>query len=271
MYSNSKDHLTIEGYKALPGSPLRPFVAIKAVIELVRNKEDTTQVFKISEALSGNSHNKLFAGFVRSAYGKKVVDTPIEMEKILGDFDRLRAMPDGSFGRAYLEFMESGGLTPEGLIEVAEESGVKFRKDGFEAYTRFAMHFETIHDVWHVVTGYNRDALGELCLLETSRILTYNKSFSLITFVGGMAIKKEQPSFPIRQAKREAVKNAKVMAWLPSIDFEALLPLPLEEVRAQLNIRTPEIYNSIPQDVKDKLLKPVNDNEHEMVVGAAAE
>jgi len=271
MYSKSGELITIEGYRALPSSPLRPIAAIKAVIKLVKNKEDTTQVFKISEALAGSSHNKLFAGFAASPYGKRVIEEPVEMEKILGDFERLRAMPEGSFGRTYLEFMESGGLTPDGLIDVAEQSGVNMRGSDLPEYSRAFMHFETIHDVWHVVTGYNRDALGELCLLETSRVLTYNRSFSLITFIGGIVIKKEQPSLPIRKAKREAVKNAKVMAWLPEIDFEALLPLPLEDVRAQLNIRTPEIYNSIPQDVKDNLLKPVNDVSQEMVVEAAAE
>lgn len=271
MYSKSGEHIEIGGYKALPASPLRPLAAIKAVIKLVENKEDTTQVFKISEALSGNSHNKLFARFVASPYGKRVVEEPIEMENILSNFDRLRAMPEGSFGRSYLEFMESGGLTPDGLIDVAEQSGVSMRGNDLPEYSRAFMHFETIHDVWHVVTGYNRDALGELCLLETSRVLTYNRSFSLITFIGGLVIKREKPSIRVRQAKREAVKNAKVMAWLPEIDFEELLPLQLTDVRTRLNIRTPEIYNAIPQDIKDKLLKPANDSQKEIVVEAAAE
>lgn len=59
--SLSGNEYTLAGYKALPASPIRPIVAIKALIKLIKNKEDTTQVFKISEALSGNSHNKLGA------------------------------------------------------------------------------------------------------------------------------------------------------------------------------------------------------------------
>ena len=103
MYSKSGEHIEIGGYKALPASPLRPLAAIKAVIKLVENKEDTTQVFKISEALSGNSHNKLFARFVASPYGKRVVEEPIEMENILSDFERQQ-----SFGFYQLLFTGTG-------------------------------------------------------------------------------------------------------------------------------------------------------------------
>jgi ubiquinone biosynthesis protein COQ4 len=270
--TSSDNDIMLAGYRALPATRRRPLAAIKAVRELMKNKEDTTQVFKISEALSGNSHNKLFERFASSPYGKRVIDEPIEFEKILGDFDRLRAMPDGSLGRAYLAFMESGGLTPEGLIDVAEESGVSMRSSDYPEYARAFMHHETIHDMWHVVTGYNRDALGELCLLETSRVLTYNQSFMLITFIGGLMMKRQESSIPIWAIRREAIKNGKKMDWLPAVNFEELLPLPLEEVRAKLNIPTPVKYNAVPQELKDNLLKPANDGEQEdMVVEAAAE
>ncbi|NNC36404.1 MAG: hypothetical protein EX271_06535 [Acidimicrobiales bacterium] len=262
----------IEGYRAPPPSPFRPWDAVKAVYRLIKNKEDTTQVFEISNALSRDSHNKLFARFAASPYGKRVIEEPIELEKILADFDRLRAMPEGSFGRAYLEFMESGGLTPDGLIEVAEESGLAMRGGEYPEYERAFMHHETVHDVWHVVTGYNRDALGELCLLETSRTLTYNQSFMLITLIGGLVMKKQNRSIPIWSIRREAIKNSKKMKWLPEVNFEELLQLPLSEVRERLDIPTPVKYNAIPQEVKDKLLKPANDVGHqEPVVELAAE
>lgn len=263
--------IEIEGYKAPPALPLRPIAAIKAVYRLVKNKEDTTQVFEISNALSRDSHNKLFARFARSPYGKRVIEEPIAMEEILSDFDRLRAMPEGSFGRTYLEFMESGGLTPDGLIDVAEESGISMRRSEFQAYSRAFMHMETTHDVWHVLTGYNRDALGEMCLLEVSRVLTYNKSFLLITGIGGLVMKKQKRSLPIWAIRKEALQMGKGMEWLPAVDFEKLLPLPLDDVRAKLKIQTPVKYNAVPQQVKDQLLKPANDHVEEQVIEQAAE
>lgn len=267
MKPNTKNSVLIEGYPAPPALPLRPFAALQAVTRLVRNKEDTTQVFEISNALSRGSHNKLFARFVRSAYGRRVVEDNIKMENILGNFDKLRTMPEGSFGRSYLEFMESGELTPEGLINVAEDSGIAMRDSEYEAYSRVFMHMETTHDVWHVLTGYNRDALGELCLLEVSSVLTYNKAFLLITGIGGLVMKKQNRSLPIWAIRKEALRIGKAMNWLPEIDFEALLTLPLEKVRAKLNIETPIKYNAVPQSIKDELLKPVtapaNDSLHE--------
>jgi ubiquinone biosynthesis protein COQ4 len=263
--------IEIEGYPAPPALPLRPVAAVRAVFRLMSNKEDTTQVFEISNALSRDSHNKLFARFAHSPYGKRVIEEPIEMENILSDFDRLRAMPEGSFGRTYLAFMESGGLTPDGLIDVAEESGIAMRLSEYQAYARTFMHMETTHDVWHVLTGYNRDALGELCLLEVSRVLTYNKAFLLITGIGGLLMKKQKRSIPIWAIRKEALNIGKAMAWLPEIDFEELLPLPLEEVREKLNIQTPVKYNAVPQQVKDQLLKPANDRDDQHGLEQAAE
>jgi len=45
-------------------------------------------------------------------------------------------------------------------------------------------------------------------------------------------------------------------AWVLKHNVEELLPLPLSEVRRRLNIAEPEIYNSVPDDIKQNLLKP---------------
>ena len=61
--------------------------------------------------------------------------------------------------------------------------------------------------------------------------------------------------------------------WVLAHDVEALLPLPLEEVRRRLNITTPHVYNAVPAEIKDNLLKPKlakTQTERETMRGAEA-
>ncbi len=247
----------VNGFETPPSPPLRPFHALVSVFRLLRNKEDTRQVFEIVSALSGGSSKKLFQRFSATEYGQRVLREPIKLENILGDREALRQLPEGSLGRVYLDFMEGENLSPDGLIDAAEEAGIDFRGESqFEDYRRLFLHLDVCHDLWHVLTGYGRDSLGELCNLVYTRSQTGNAGFRLIVIIGFLAQKLEQPRAKIQKSLAEAKRNAKGAAWVLEHDVEALLPLPLSEVRRKLNIVEPTIYNSVPDEIKQNLLKP---------------
>lgn len=247
----------LNGFPVPPVPPTRSLHALISVFRLMRNKEDTRQVFEIVQALSGASSRRLFERFSSASYGRRVISEPVRLEHLLGDRERLRALPEGSLGRVYLDFMEGENLSPEGLLDAADEAGIDFRGETqFEEFRRLFLHLDVSHDLWHVLTGYGRDALGELCNLVYTRQQTGNPGFKLIVLIGFLAQKLEQPFQPIQKALAEARRNARVSNWVLEYDVEALLPLPLEEARALLNIGEPKLYNAIPDDIKNALLKP---------------
>ncbi|MBI1391105.1 MAG: hypothetical protein GC152_00040 [Alphaproteobacteria bacterium] len=247
----------IDGYAAPPPAPVRPLHACIAMAKLIANKEDTRQVFEIANALDGGKYVENFARFVRSDYGARVVSEPIRLDVDLADRERLRQFPEGSVGRAYLHFMESEGLTPDGVIKAAEEMGADYTSPTqFEEFRRYAMHQEVVHDLWHVLTGYGRDALGELCVLSFSEAQLGNAGIRMIVSVGGTVAMLERPGQPISRAIREARARGKAAGWLLEQDVEAMLARPIEEVRAALNIGAPTVYAAIPDAVKANLLKP---------------
>ena len=156
----------LNGFPTPPTPPIQPIHALLSVWRLIQNKEDTRQVFEIVSSLTGRSGKQLFQRFTSTEYGRRVVTEPVELEKILGDREALRQYPAGSLARVYLDFMEGEDLTPDGLLDAAEEAGIDFRSDtDFEEYRRLFLHLDVCHDLWHVLTGYGRDALGELCNL----------------------------------------------------------------------------------------------------------
>lgn len=247
----------INGFATPPDMPVRPVHAMSSVIKLIRNKEDTRQVFEVVSALSGGSGKRMFRRFTATDYGRRVVRGEARIEEILSDREALRALPEGSFGRAYLAFMEGENLTVEGLMGSAEEAGIDFTGETqFPEFRRLFLHLQVSHDLWHVLTGYGRDAIGELCNLCFTRAQTRNRGFRLIIWMGLAAMKRERPDLPLWKAANEARRMGGEAEWVLSHDVEALLPLPLEEARRRLNILTPSCYDAIPADAKAGLLKP---------------
>ncbi len=247
----------IGGHPTPPPPPVRPLHALMSVLRLVRNKEDTSQVFEAVSALSGSVGRKMFRRFVATPYGRRVVETPIRLEDVLSDRAGLRALPEGTLGRAYLDFMEGENLTADGLIDAAEEAGIDFRGEtDFEAFRRMYLNLDVCHDLWHVVTGYGCDALGELCNLVYTYEQTKNRGFALIIFIGAVAQKLEQPRAKILSALMEARRNARASNWILEYDVEALLRAPLPEARKRLALGPTPVYDSVPDEIKRNLLKP---------------
>lgn len=252
-----EDYVWINGFPTPPSQPVRPVHAFLSVLRLISNKEDTRQVFEIVQAMAGDSGKRLFKRFTDTDYGRRVVSEPVRLEDILGDRERLRAYPEGSLARAYLDFMEGENLTPEGLRAAAEEADIDYDAyPEFAEHMRLFLHLQVSHDLWHVLSGYGRDALGELCNLVFTRQQTKNPGFRLIVLIGGVAVKLDNWSVPTIKALKEAGRNARKTEWILEHDIEELLALPLGEARARLKIARPETYDAIPADMKYSLLKP---------------
>src|SRR3546814_10129738 len=65
----------------------------------------------------------------------------------------------GTVGAAYREFLETTGYSADGLAEVSKI----IREDELaHPYAWFGRRTRDVHDIWHVLTGYNADeSLGE--------------------------------------------------------------------------------------------------------------
>ncbi|MEQ1931345.1 MAG: Coq4 family protein [Parvularculaceae bacterium] len=247
----------VDGLPAPPDLPIRPFHAATSVAKLILNKEDTRQVYEVIHVLAGGAGKRLFQRFVATPYGRRVVSEPVKLEEILSNRAFLRTLPDGSVGRAYLDFMEGENLTPDGLLGAAKEAGVDYdAPTQFPEFMRLFLHINISHDLWHVLTGYGRDALGELCNLAFTRAQTKNPGIAFINRVGLVAQKLSSPGVPVLAAFREAERMGASVDFLLQHDVEALLAQPLADVRKKLGFITPSVYNAIPADVKAGVLKP---------------
>jgi ubiquinone biosynthesis protein COQ4 len=227
---------------------LEPIKAFHAFRKLVRNKEDTAQVFEIMRALSGRSIGRGYNRMLKTMEGGRQAFLREELAHKLDDPVWLARFEPGTVGAAYRDFREARGFTAEGLAEEARKVGPLV--DAQHPVIWYSRRIRDIHDVWHVLTGYGTDALGEACVVSFSYAQTRNLGFAFIGWGAAREIQREARSVPARRAVWQAYRNGKAARWLPGLDYEALFEQPLDTVRARLNIRPASIYQAVPAEVR---------------------
>jgi ubiquinone biosynthesis protein COQ4 len=227
---------------APPRKPIRPLAAIRALRALIANPEDTKQVFLITEALNGNAGRRAFARFRATEAGARILAEKRQLLDTLCDRQRLAALSAGSFGRHYHAFMASEGLTADGLVDASKSQLFEAPSDEVRL---FAARERDWHDLEHVLTGYGRDPLGEICVLAFFTAQSWYPGLLLIVSVGMLKIKRELPGQPVMRAVWEAWRNGRKAAWLSALDWEGLLPRPLNLVRQEVGVRPPLTYHRI--------------------------
>src|SRR6516165_9628874 len=99
---------------------LHPIAALRAVRNLMRNQEDTHQVFLLIEALRGKTTLRQFARFRQTETGRAVMGEHRRLLDRLSDRASLAALAAGTLGRAYYDFTASENLSVEGLVEASQ-------------------------------------------------------------------------------------------------------------------------------------------------------
>lgn len=236
---------------------LQPLKALRALSELLKNKEDTGQVFIIMRALSGRSVPKGYARLLRTAKGGRIAYRREELAKTLSDSEFLKRLPEGSVGRAYLNFTTNEKISAQGLIEESRKVEDERDIDREHPLAWYGRRMRDIHDLWHVLTGYGRDGMGEACLVAFSYAQTRSLGFGLIGLAGALKLKREVPDQPMLHAVWQAYSNGRKAAWLPGEDYLALLAEPLDSARARLNIAPPSLYQNMPAEIRANGMTPV--------------
>jgi ubiquinone biosynthesis protein COQ4 len=225
----------------------RPLTAIRAIGKLLKNKEDTAQVFEIMRALSGKSIPSGYAKLIETPQGGAIAYRREELAQILSDRAFLEGLPAGSVGRAYLQFTTNENISAQGLIDESKRAGI----DDVERAHPLAWYgrrLRDVHDLWHVLSGYGRDAIGETCLVAFSYAQTKSLGFGFIALVGAFKLKNELPGQPMLKAVWEAYRHGRRAAWLPGEDYIKLLSEPLDVARARLKIAEPVTYLAVPAE-----------------------
>ena len=223
-------------------SGFRPLKVLHHFGKLVDDKEDTEQVFHIIEATKGRRSHAQARDFIRSPEGQRFLADGVDIPAMLDDHARWADCAPNSVAAHYIAFMKREGLSAAGLVAESHRWAPPESLPRDQTQWYFDRLRDT-HDLFHVLTGYGRDALGEVSLLGFSYEQNHNTGILFIAYAGARQIKKViGTKAPLFAAIKEGRKLGRAAAKIAHQDIAALMREDITEARARLGIGRPENY-----------------------------
>jgi ubiquinone biosynthesis protein COQ4 len=223
-------------------SGFRPLKILHHFGKLVEDKEDTEQVFHIIEATKGRKSYAQARAFLSSETGQRFMAESTDIPVMLDDHARWADCASETVAAHYIAFMKREGLSAAGLVAESHKWAPPESLPQDQTQWYFDRLRDT-HDLFHVLTGYGRDALGEASLLGFSYEQNHNGGVLFIAYAGARQIKKVSGTkAPIFAAIKEGRALGRAAAKIAHQDIAALMREDISAARARLNIGKPEVY-----------------------------
>ena len=206
---------------------------------LLDDGDSTQHAFDTAFYLDGDAAGRRLDRVLATPEGRALYAERPRLSSYVADRAALAELPEGSFGRAYLEFLDANGYDPVGLSTLRKKTDrVADRDDGSEWMAERA---DFLHDFWHVLSGYGTNGFGEAALLPFSTAQVQGRSNWMLTI--GAALRSWRRiggwRWPVLLVR--AYRRGRKAKRLDAVHYEALLAMPLDEVRTMLGIVPLEI------------------------------
>jgi ubiquinone biosynthesis protein COQ4 len=227
-----------------PPPPPRPVEwrrGLTALRELLAEPERTDKAFEVFQFLDGDGEERTFQRFLASPDGPRLAATRPSLLAFLTNCEALGHLPEGSFGRAYLDHVVRTGLDAAGLLNLKCELIERGKREIVDfpdldpVRDWFRDRTIVMHDLWHVLTGYGTDEIGEGALLYFTHAQARGRANTI--FICGIAVRTIQAGeLRLLPYLAEAWRRGSRARWLLGLPYEELLPQPLEDVRRAARI-----------------------------------
>lgn len=202
---------------------------------LVRDPESTEKAFDVLFAIGRGDFERQYRRFAAGPEAARLLAKRPSLLEALCDREALRRLPEGSLGRAYLDYLDRNGFQPDGLVKIERSVRARWEKeDGLPALDAERSWFRdraiVLHDLFHVLTGKDTNPSGEGALLWFTQA-QLGGGANLFLTVGATLQLLRVRGAPWFGEVRRAWRLGRRARWLAALPFEELLPVPLESVR----------------------------------------
>ncbi len=225
-----------------------------AIRRSTANPDDTAQVIRFIGAVAGKSPDRTMKRFIATPHGGEILERQRSLLDVLMDREPLYALAEGTLGRTYADWTDREQISAAGLKAESEAASAGAPVDE-GPFSVLGARLRDMHDLMHVVTGYGRDLAGEIGLLTFTYAQTRHRGIGLIVLIGYLR------SFFVRSGVAEGesasagrltrsqflvgLRRGRKAKWIVGADWEALLKMPLDDVRRLYNIDAPPVYQAV--------------------------
>ncbi|KAM3874259.1 ubiquinone biosynthesis protein COQ4 homolog, mitochondrial [Diretmus argenteus] len=153
------------------------------------------------------------------------------------DLEKMASLPDGSFGREYLRFLEDNHVTPD------TRADVQFVDDEELAYVM--QRYREVHDLLHTILGMPTNMLGEVAVKWFEAAQTGLPMCILGAALGPLCLSSSRLRSLLTSLGPWAVQNGRQARCVLSIFYERRWEQSLEDLRQELNIEPPPVSLSV--------------------------
>ncbi|KAM6975918.1 ubiquinone biosynthesis protein COQ4 homolog, mitochondrial [Tautogolabrus adspersus] len=152
------------------------------------------------------------------------------------DLNTMASLPDGSFGREYLRFLEDNHVTPDSRADV------KFVDNEELAYVM--QRYREVHDLLHTLLGMPTNMLGEVAVKWFEAAQTGLPMCALGAVLGPLRLTASRLQSLFTSLGPWALQNGRRSRCILSIFYERRWDQSIEDLRQELNIEPPPIILS---------------------------
>lgn len=227
-------------------TPLRKLVApMRALVSTFRELRSSDQdvlagirFFDAMSAVVGRGERRMIGLMEKTEHGRAVLRERRSLYGLVTSRERLRDLPEGTLGREYVRFADERKIYPEQFEELLTEAlGRSSESTDHGSEDAHFVHdrYRHLHDVWHVVLGYDTDEEGELGILACMGRQNGYRAHYLAALVQALVPALRADFRRLRvfyTGWRRAARSESFLAQ----DWESLFEEPLDVVRDRLRV-----------------------------------
>ena len=211
-------------------NPIRMTRLMVAVVRLARDLKRLEQVFEINEHIvamrTPADEQATLADFASHPAGAAALRERPRLGPV--DLERLRQLPAGTLGHAYVQFLDRNGITPESLPAIADASDMDY----------VLAHFYETHDLWHVLTGFEADPAGELGV--QAFLLAQFRAFLPFFVISAVLVNTALYAYSDKARRLDAIARGWMLGRsatsIVGVDWGKYFEAPLADVQRQFGL-----------------------------------
>lgn len=227
---------------ATPPAPIRRSWrrAVQCTPALVAPSRYVAELMELVLAISAPAMQLHYDRFRAHPQGRRLLDERPDLAGALADHEALAALPDGSLGRAYLDFVSQYRFDAAAFEQVHQLDAMGERLGWDDDLAYVMARGLQLHDVWHALGSYGPDWGGEGGVVAFTNGQLPMPGGGMLTGIF-RALPGGVPRARWRRFLAEARLRGARADELTVAPYEELLGEPLDEVRARLRIEPVEV------------------------------
>ncbi|KAF9539485.1 Ubiquinone biosynthesis protein [Mortierella hygrophila] len=219
----------------IPISPLqRTILAVGSAFTALANPLRGDMVAALGETTSGIFLNRIRDQMLQDPEGRRILrERPVITSETM-QLDTLRQLPDGTFGREYVRFLDDQQVSPD------TREPVHYVDSEELAYVM--QRYRETHDFYHTLTGLPVTVDGEIALKWFEMAQTGLPMTMLSSFFGPLRLSSEERERLFNVYVPWALENGSTGKLLMNVRWEEWMEKPVEDVQRELGVRPcPEV------------------------------